>query len=130
MAFLSPYILTVLCMVVLDFLWFSVSFPLLYKKEMAHLLAEKVAMFPAALFYLVFSFGMYIFVLKPGFEQQYSLLRVVLLGMFLGFLAYTTYNFTNQATLKDWPVIVTVIDSIWGAVVAGAAACIVYSITR
>ena len=58
------------------------------------------------------------------------LTRVLLLGMLLGFLAYATYNFTNQATLKDWPILVTIVDSIWGAVVSGLTATLVYVLTR
>tara|TARA_B100001964_G_C14006553_1_gene497402 strand:- start:167 stop:520 length:354 start_codon:yes stop_codon:yes gene_type:complete len=114
----------------LDFLWFSFSYPLLYKKGIGHLMADKVDMFPAVLFYIVFAFGLYVFVLKPGFAQQFSVTRVLLLGMLLGFLAYATYNFTNQATLKDWPILVTIVDSIWGAVVSGVTATLVYVLTR
>ena len=130
MTFVYPYVLTIMCMGLLDFLWFSFSYPLLYKKGIGHLMADKVAMFPAALFYIVFAFGLYVFVLKPGFAQQFSVTRVLLLGMLLGFLAYATYNFTNQATLKDWPVLVTIVDSVWGAAVSGVTATLVYVLTR
>jgi uncharacterized membrane protein len=43
-------------------------------------------------------------------------------GALLGLVAYGTYDLTNQATLKDWPWVVTLTDLAWGAFVTGAAA--------
>jgi uncharacterized membrane protein len=51
-------------------------------------------------------------------------------GALLGLVAYGTYDFTNQATLKNWPVIVTVVDLIWGAVITGSVSMLAVWIIR
>jgi uncharacterized membrane protein len=56
--------------------------------------------------------------------------KALVLGALFGFFAYVTYDFTNLATLKDWPVIVVVVDVIWGAVLSGSSAVICYLIGK
>mgnify|MGYP000867877438 CR=1 FL=1 len=43
-----------------------------------------------------------------------SLSKAILLGALFGFITYATYDLTNLATLKDWPITVTIVDLIWG----------------
>jgi uncharacterized membrane protein len=35
-------------------------------------------------------------------------------------ITYATYDLTNLATVKDWPLIVTVVDLCWGVVLASS----------
>ena len=46
-------------------------------------------------------------------------------GALLGAICYATYDLTNQATMRNWSTIVTLVDICWGAfataVAAGAA---------
>jgi uncharacterized membrane protein len=39
-----------------------------------------------------------------------------------GFFAYATYDLTNLATLKQWPIGLSLLDIAWGACVSAAAA--------
>jgi uncharacterized membrane protein len=67
----------------------------------------------ALIFYLIFIVGIIIFVVIPGYESK-SILKTILLGALFGLVTYSTYDLTNQATLKDWPISVTIVDIVWG----------------
>ena len=40
----------------------------------------------------------------------------------LGLTAYATYNLTTMATLRQWPLQMTLVDMAWGTVASGLAA--------
>jgi uncharacterized membrane protein len=83
----------------------------------------------AIIFYLIFIVGILIFAVAPALESQ-SLAKAVVLGALFGFFTYATYDLTNLATLKDWPIIVVVVDIIWGAVLSGSVAAVSYLIGK
>ena len=83
----------------------------------------------AILFYLLFIIGIVLFAVRPALELQ-SPMRALVYGALFGFFAYATYDLTNLATVRDWPVIVTVIDLIWGTVLCGAVALGSYVISN
>jgi len=68
------------------------------------------------------------FAVRPALEVN-SPLRALTYGALFGFLAYATYDLTNQATLRDWPVLVTVVDLAWGAVLSASVAYLSYQVT-
>lgn len=76
-------------------------------------MAEKALLLPALIFYLLFVVGVLIFAVIPGYQAQ-SLSKTLMLGALFGLMTYATYDLTNLATLKDWPLKVTIIDIIWG----------------
>lgn len=45
-----------------------------------------------------------------------------MVGGIFGLITYSTYDMTNLATLKDWPVFISVIDIMWGTVLNSLAA--------
>jgi uncharacterized membrane protein len=67
----------------------------------------------ALLFYFLFIAGVVVFVLTPALDKN-SLVMALELGALFGLITYATYDLSNLATLKDWPIIVTVVDLIWG----------------
>jgi uncharacterized membrane protein len=54
----------------------------------------------------------------------------MLYGAMFGFFTYMTYELTNLALLKDWPLNIVVVDIIWGVVLCTAVASIGYFIGR
>ena len=119
----AAYAITTIVFLGLDAIWLTVMADRLYKANLANLIAPQVSLVPAALFYAIYVFGMLIFAIMPAFKSgQWT--TAALYGAALGFVAYATYDLTNQATLKDWPTIVTVADLCWGtALTAVAASC-------
>jgi uncharacterized membrane protein len=79
----------------------------------------------AIIFYLLFVVGILVLAVLPGLDAN-SLKTTLLRGALLGLIAYATYDLTNLATLKDWPLTVTVVDLIWGTVLSTAVSCVGY----
>jgi uncharacterized membrane protein len=83
----------------------------------------------AILFYLIFVAGVLFFAVLPALQAE-SLGRAALLGALLGLLTYATYDLTNLATIKDWPMIITAVDMLWGVVLATCVSTISYWIAQ
>jgi uncharacterized membrane protein len=111
-------------MTVLDAAWLTLIAPKFYKKHIGFIMTDNPNWYAAAAFYLVFILGVTLFVVYPGWKSDYSYLKVGLMGALLGLVTYATYDLTNQATLKNWPAIVTAVDLLWGTVLT-AAVCMV-----
>ena len=105
---------------ILDALWLRWAGPNFYRPALGDLLAEQFRMGPALVFYLLYIAAMVWFAVRPGIVLGAP--HAVLNGALLGGIAYATYDLTNQATLKVWPVHVTLVDIAWGAS-ATALAC-------
>ena len=121
------FLLTFGVMTVLDAVWLGLIAPKFYKKHIGYIMAKKPNWLAAACFYLVFVFGISVFIVYPGWHSSYSLLKVALLGGLFGFVSYATYDLTNQATL-NWPLKVTVVDLIWGTILTSGVSMISVSI--
>jgi uncharacterized membrane protein len=83
--------------------------------------------FAAIIFYLLFIAGLVTFVISPAIAKH-SLVHAILFGALFGLITYATYDLTNLATLKDWPLLVTVVDLIWGTVLAASISTVTYII--
>ncbi|MBL8483958.1 MAG: DUF2177 family protein [Rhodocyclaceae bacterium] len=104
----------------LDAVWLGVMSPRLYQPALSHLLAEKVDAVAALAFYLLYIAGVVVFAVQPAAPAdgwRAAALRAALFGL----VCYGTYDLTNQATLRDWPWHVTLIDLCWGAGATAAA---------
>lgn len=110
---------------VIDLLWLGLVARNFYQKHLGFIMAPNVNWAAAIIFYLLFILGLLIFAVVPGLQAD-SLGRALLLGALFGFFTYATYDLTNLATLKDWPLIVTVVDMIWGTVLATSVTLVSY----
>ncbi len=81
----------------------------------------------AIAFYLLYIAGLVFFVIAPALDKR-SLDYAIFAGMFFGLVTYATYDLTNYATLKDWPVIITVIDLAWGSFLGATVSFLTYQI--
>lgn len=108
---------------VLDAAWLFLAYDRLYKPAIGELLAPGPRPLPAAAFYLIYLVGVLVFVVSPALADG-GWKRALLLGAGFGFVAYATYDLTNQATLKTWPVHVTLIDLAWGSFATAVAAAV------
>lgn len=113
MKYIILYVLTFLSFLAVDMVWLLLIAKNFYAKEIGHLMAEKALLLPALIFYLLFVVGVLIFAVLPGYQAQ-SLSKTLMLSALFGLMTYATYDLTNLATLKDWPLKVTIIDIIWG----------------
>jgi len=113
MKYFYLYILTFMVFLVIDFMWLTWIAKNMYSEKIGHLLAESPNFIAALIFYLLFVGAILIFAVLPGYEAQ-SPSKTILLGALLGIITYATYDLTNLATLKNWPLSVTTIDILWG----------------
>lgn len=119
--YLAAYAGTAIVLVVLDMLWLGVLAHPMYQQGIGHLMAEKPKLGVAVLFYLLYALGIVIFAVSPQ-RNSASWTTTLAMGALFGFFAYATYDLTNLATLRDWPLRLTLIDIGWGTVVSAAAA--------
>lgn len=113
----------------IDIVWLAFISRSLYAKYLGYLMAPKVNFVAALIFYLIFVVGIMYFVLNPALAKG-EWVTAFLPGMFFGLIAYATYDLTNQATIRDWPMLITVIDLIWGSSLSAATATISYFIIK
>ena len=116
---LKLYLITFLAFLGIDSLWLGLVAPSFYKSQIGYIMAENPNFFAAGLFYLLFIFGMVVFIVEPGVREQ-TLMQAVARGALFGLVTYATYDLTNLATLEGWPILVTVVDLIWGTVLSAA----------
>ena len=109
------YFLTTLVFFILDMLWLGLIAKDLYNKYLFDFLSDKVNWTAAIVFYLLFIIGIFYFCILPAIEKD-SLSKAIIGGAFFGFITYATYDLTNLATLKNWPLPIVFIDIIWGMV--------------
>lgn len=119
MQFLRLYLIAFIVFTAIDLIWLLGISRNIYKSKIGHLMAKKANMIAAAVFYLLFIAAMVFFVIAPATEKQ-SLLYAIGAGAFFGLVTYATYDLTNLATLKDWPLSITVIDLCWGTFITAA----------
>ena len=127
MKFLMTYAVTFVVFFLVDIVWLGFISKPFYAKYLGDLRSEKVNWVAALIFYFLFIGGLVFFVINPSILKE-SVTYAFLIGGFFGLIAYSTYDLTNLATLKDWPVIVTVVDIIWGTILNSATAGITYLI--
>jgi uncharacterized membrane protein len=114
----KAYFLTFLVFLAVDFLWLGLVARRFYHRYLGHFLSEEVNWAAAFSFYLLFVFGMMIFVIYPAFKAN-TVAQAIWLGMLYGLVTYATFDLTNLALLKDWPATIVVVDIIWGIVLSG-----------
>lgn len=119
--YLAAYIATAAAVATLGLLWLGVIAKPIYQQALGHLLAERPNFVAAALFYLVFAMGLMFFAMVPN-ESSPAWGKTLVAAALLGLFAYATYDLTNLATLKNWPIGVTLLDIAWGGVISVMAA--------
>jgi uncharacterized membrane protein len=115
------YFVTIPIFFIIDLIWLGVVARGFYQKHLGYLMRTPINWTAAIIFYLLFIIGIVFFAVRPALEVQ-SPMRALIYGALFGFFTYATYDLTNLATVKDWPVIVTIVDLVWGTVLCGAVA--------
>jgi uncharacterized membrane protein len=115
--FLKLYAIALPVFFAIDMVWLGLVAKNFYAKQIGFLMKADVNWAAAILFYLLFIAGLVVFIITPSLEKN-SLTRAIWTGALFGLVTYATYDLTNLATLKDWPILVTVVDLIWGAVLS------------
>jgi uncharacterized membrane protein len=125
--FLNLFAIALPVFFAIDMVWLGFVAKDFYAKQIGGLMKPDINWTAAIIFYLIFIAGLVVFVITPAVVKN-SWTQAVLMGALFGFVCYATYDLTNLAVAKDWPVFVTIIDLIWGAVLAASVSVITFLI--
>jgi uncharacterized membrane protein len=121
--YIKLYFITLAAFLAIDAVWLALVARTFYRKYLDWLMAANPNWIAALAFYLLFVVGVLVFVVVPGVEDG-SLRTTLLKGALFGLIAYGTYDLTNQATVKNWPLTITAVDMAWGTVLSVAVSYI------
>ena len=127
--YLKLYLATIIAFLAIDIVWLSLVARTFYRTHLGFLMAPNAKLLAAAVFYLLFVVGLLVFAVVPGLEDN-SLRTTLLRAALFGLICYATYDLTNLATVKSWPLIVTVVDMIWGTILSTAVGSVGYLVGR
>jgi len=127
MAYIQMFVVALIIFFLVDMIWLGVIAKNLYQKKIGFLLKDNVNWVAAIIFYLLFIGGVVFFVLIPA-QNQDSALYAFLVGGLFGLITYATYDLTNLATVKNWPLSLTFIDLAWGSFLGFSTAGFTYLI--
>ena len=129
MMYAIAYLAILLPFGALDAVWLSLMGPRLYKPTLGDILLTNVNVTAVIAFYLIYPIGILVFATLPALKAG-SVMPAFVYAALFGALAYATYDLTNQATLRNWTLQLTLIDVTWGAVATGLAGAVSYYVTR
>ncbi|PLX27685.1 DUF2177 domain-containing protein [Candidatus Parcubacteria bacterium] len=119
------YLISVPVFFAIDLLWLGVVARSFYVKYLGEMLKSPPNWTAAVIFYLLFLLGLVVFVIEPAVAKD-SLKYALFMGAFFGFITYMTYDLTNLATLKNWPIEIVIVDIIWGAVLSMSVSAVTF----
>lgn len=117
------YFITLTAFLGIDAIWLGLVAPAFYRSQIGHLMAGSANLLAAGIFYLLYIFGLVFFVVEPG-VRGHTLKQAAVRGALFGLVTYGTYDLTNHATLRDWSLMMTVVDMAWGTILCAAVALV------
>jgi uncharacterized membrane protein len=112
---------------IIDILWLGLFAKNMYQSQIGFILAKKPNWYAAFIFYILYIVFLMIFAIMPALQKS-SFNDAMLYGALYGFITYATYDLTNLATLKNWPIKVTIIDITWGTLLGFSVSTLTYLI--
>jgi uncharacterized membrane protein len=123
------YLATVPIFFAVDMLWLGLIAKNIYREYLGYLLRDPINWSAALIFYFIFIVGLLYFAIIPALKEG-SLMHAALYGALFGFFTYATYDLTNLATVKDWPLTISLIDMVWGTVLSAVVASLSFLAAR
>ncbi len=106
-----------------DMVWLGIIASRLYRPTLGDIAISGVNFPPAILFYAIYPIGLLIFAIQPALKSG-SISTAAIYGALFGFFTYATYDLTNQATLRNWTLQLTLVDVAWGTILGALSASI------
>jgi len=125
--FIKLFLVSLPVFFAIDMIWLVLVARKFYQRQIGFLMKSDINWYAAGVFYLLFIAGLVTFVITPAIEKH-SPVHALVFGALFGLVTYSTYDLTNLATLKDWPLTVTIADLAWGMILSALVSVIVYYI--
>lgn len=129
--YIKLYLASLIVFLAVDFVWLSFVATTFYKQQIGFLLSTQPNVLAAGIFYMIYIIGLLYFVVLPALKVKKSTpWLVAFAGGLFGFVAYATYELTNYATVANWPLLLVVVDLIWGTVLSAIVSFLGFIIGR
>jgi uncharacterized membrane protein len=125
--FIKLYLIALPVFFAIDMVWLGLIAKDFYRAQIGALMKPDVNWVATIIFYLIFIAGLVVFVINPAMEKG-SWMHALIFGALFGLVCYATYDLTNLAVAKNWPLMVTLVDLVWGTTLAAAVSTITYFI--
>jgi uncharacterized membrane protein len=119
--YVAAYLIALVIFVGMDMTWLGIMASRLYRPTLGDIAMSTVNLAPAVVFYVLYPIGLVLFAIHPALSTA-SASSALIHGALFGFFTYATYDLTNQATLRNWSLSLTLVDVAWG-VFLGAVTC-------
>ncbi len=123
--YLAVYFSFLFILLVIDLIWLLGVAKNLYRGEMGDLMVSDPKLWAGLAFYLLYAIGATIFVVLPALSKQ-SWIHALQYGALFGFFCYMTYDLTNLAVIRNFPLRLAFIDIAWGSSVTAVSAVFAY----
>jgi uncharacterized membrane protein len=123
------YLVTLFVFLGIDSIWLLFIAKNFYADKLGYIMAKNPNLISAGIFYLLFVVGIILFVISPALKNN-SLSQAIIMGGLFGLITYATYDLTNLATIRDWPLVITIVDMIWGTVLSATVAGVSFFIYK
>jgi uncharacterized membrane protein len=127
--YMIAYVVTATVFLAVDMVWLTKVAKQFYYDRLGDLLLTTPRMGAALAFYALYVVGIVIFAVAPALREG-SAVTAVVYGALFGLFAYATYDMTNYATIRNWSLTVSLVDTVWGTFLTGFAALMGYWVTR
>lgn len=127
--YLQLYLVVLAAFLIIDLVWLGIIARQFYRDKLGFIMRPQVYWPAAIAFYLLFIVGLIYFVIDPAMARD-SWSYALFSGLFFGLICYATYDLSNLATLKDWPLAVTAADIVWGSILSGTLSLIGFLVGR
>lgn len=128
-SFLAAWGATAFVFLVIDAIWLGLIATSFYRRALGDLMLDQPKLQIAVLFYVGYTFAIVLLAVSPAAKSG-SLAQALLYGAVFGLAAYGTYDITNLSTLKNWPVMMSLVDMAWGTALTAIAASAGYAAFR
>ena len=122
---LAIYLSFLVALIAIDLIWLLGIAKNLYRNEMGDLMASEPKLLAGLAFYLLYALGACIFVIVPALSKQ-SWIYALQYGALFGLFCYMTYDLTNLAVVRNFPMQLAFVDIAWGSFVTALCAGFAY----
>lgn len=129
MKYVLAYITAIITLFLVDLVWLGFVAKSFYREQIGSLMLDQINISAAILFYALYVVGVVIFAVSPALHAS-SWRTAIVLGALFGFFAYATYDMTNLATLRGWPIAMVVVDIAWGTFLTAISATAAFLVTQ
>lgn len=123
------YFVTLAIFAAVDFLWIWAISRRLYRRNLEAILRAKLNIIPAVVFYLLYALGLMIFIIVPAFNPP-SLGYAMGMGVLFGGFTFGTYALPNLTLIRDWSLLIVLVDLIEGMFVTGVACTVAFYVSQ